>query len=576
MQGHDASSNVILLHNRTPQRLLIEGRDQQLLVLAPLAERAVEEALLAPFDLTDLVRRGLVSAQTQRDAATNAFFESAMSWIFTALFFWIVVGFSISQDYPAARPWYWGGGAVIILGAIAALLIFSWRAWTVVVRGLAQAFSLALILLFGAGGPILAVYFFGDGSALLAQAPSLALLGRMLQVVLIVAASLLPALLYYLFDRHQLGTLRQRFYREIFRLDPTLETMQDVSAKYGRQVAEVYGPEGEASEGRLIRGTRWPLIVTTLVVTLGWMLTLLPAGPVLLAEQPTDLLALLRPHPTAVTFGFLGAYFFGLNMILRRYMRGDLRPKAYSHITARIVVVLILTWIVGILLPPSSPTALLIAFVIGVFPETGWIYIRESLQHLQFGRVIPTLEDNLPLTTLEEIDVYDRARLFEEGVTNIESLAHHDLIDLILSTRIPVPRLVDWFDQAILYLHLKVEKSESEAFHEARARLRRYGVRTATDLERAYLAQQQRAAADQTDADQRVLKLLDAADAAPPYRVQTILDTMQQSEWIDYIRQWRQSAQVEEMRVTAPAPPVTPIRHAPETSSPSVPVEQEV
>ena len=61
-----------------------------------------------------------------------------------------------------------------------------------------------------------------------------------------------------------------------------------------------------------------------------------------------------------------------------------------------------------------------------------------------------------PLTNLEGIDLYDRARLLDEGVSNVEGLAHHDLIELMLQTRIPAPRLVDWIDQAILYLHVGV------------------------------------------------------------------------------------------------------------------------
>ena len=37
-------------------------------------------------------------------------------------------------------------------------------------------------------------------------------------------------------------------------------------------------------------------------------------------------------------------------MILRRYVRGDLRPKAYSQIAVRGFVVVILTWVLGLLL----------------------------------------------------------------------------------------------------------------------------------------------------------------------------------------------------------------------------------
>ena len=90
--------------------------------------------------------------------------------------------------------------------------------------------------------------------------------------------------------------------------------------------------------------------------------------------------------------------------------------------------------------------------------------------------VAAALADPLPLTDLEGIDLYDRTRLGSEGVTNIEALAHHDLIDLMLATRIPVPRLVDWTDQAILRLHVSTEDLKI---------LRRYGIRTASDLEYA-------------------------------------------------------------------------------------------
>lgn len=66
------------------------------------------------------------------------------------------------------------------------------------------------------------------------------------------------------------------------------------------------------------------------------------------------------------------------------------------------------------------------------------------------------------MTKPEGINLYHRARLMEEGVENIENLAHHDLVDLILRTRIPVSVLIDWVDQAILYLHTYSSGGENE------------------------------------------------------------------------------------------------------------------
>src|SRR5262249_12400151 len=134
----------------------------------------------------------------------------------------------------------------------------------------------------------------------------------------------------------------------------------------------------------------------------------------------------------------------------------DLRPKAYSHMVVRIFVVLILTWIVEALFG-AGRNALAASFVIGVVPDTFWTAFNEFARNQVLGQVVHSLKEKDPLTNLEGIDLYDRARLAEEGVTNVESLAHHDLIDLILATRIPIPRLVDWMDQAVLYLHVPEE-----------------------------------------------------------------------------------------------------------------------
>jgi len=180
-------------------------------------------------------------------------------------------------------------------------------------RWIAQALSLILILTLGLVLPSIAFYFLGGGRDLISSQNSVAKLGRSLQLIFIFTASLLPALLYFLFDRQQLGTLRQRFEQQIFRLDPNVESLCDVAAKYGRQIDEIYGRETAGGEGRLVRGTRWPILVATLVMTLGWMLTLLPAGPQSDTVQPGQLLDFFVPQKSAVIFGFLGAYFFVLN-----------------------------------------------------------------------------------------------------------------------------------------------------------------------------------------------------------------------------------------------------------------------
>ena len=39
---------------------------------------------------------------------------------------------------------------------------------------------------------------------------------------------------------------------------------------------------------------------------------------------------LLDPSPSLVTYAFLGAYFFGIQLAWQGYLRADLRPKTYT------------------------------------------------------------------------------------------------------------------------------------------------------------------------------------------------------------------------------------------------------
>jgi hypothetical protein len=442
-----------------------------------------------------------------------------------------------------------------------------------VTRWIAQVLSLLVILAIGMGLPALASYFFGGGREVLAGQNSLAKLGHALQLIFIFSASMLPALLYFLFDRHQLGTLRQRFEQQICRLDPNVNSLVDVRAKYGRQIDEIYGRETASGEGRLARNTRWPILVATVMITLGWMLTLQSAGAGTDAARPSQLIEFFLPQQTAVTFAFLGSYFFVLNMVLHRYVRADLKPKAYSSITVRIFIVIILAWVLGTVF--SGTTGLVLSFMVGVFPESGLTLIRESIRSQSglgwFVRVLGTrTEEKYPLTKLEELDVYDRARLLDEGVTNIESLAHHDLVDLMLETRIPVPRLVDWIDQAILYLHLGFETREDDEENQAdedkknkeeppgadnsgrelcdlRTWLRENCIRTATDFIIAF-DEGKKTLCEKAKKDERLDEL------------NILLATLKDDEWLDYVRHWRNSSSVEDLSLNASSEPDQPMR----------------
>src|SRR6185369_10887506 len=183
-------------------------------------------------------------------------------------------------------------------------------------------------------------------------------------------------------------------------------------------------------------------------------------------------LGAFTPESTPVHFAFLGAYFFCLQMLFRRYVRRDLRASAYVSVALRIILAVIGTWVVvatAAALPTSwlgsrdsaeySSRLLVLGFVIGVFPRVAWQIIQKITKDT-FGFFLSSLKTELPVNELDGLTVWHEARLEEEDIENIPNMATADIVDLMLNTRIPSDRIIDWVDQAILYTHLGPEEKK--------------------------------------------------------------------------------------------------------------------
>ena len=520
----------LTIRNNTPNELNIKGAQDRPIVLAPLEQRQFEEEDVDGFDLTEASQTGLVTfwKSPPSDLADLILGFGVMFGVVLAIIAGIAGSFERPTWIHPILPWkltVWITALVVLLGIIGLTVIVQTKSLQLVLRFLAQALSLIVILTIGLGLPAATVYFLGGGRALLAD-PSPKLFARLLQVGFIATASLLPVLLFFLFDRFQLNTFRNRLYRDLFRLDSGLNTRLEIDTKYGSQIREAYGSEDEG-RGRLARGTRWPVLVCAFVITIGWLAAFTPVGEIDLAlvQKP------LFPLRSALTFGFLGAYFFGLQLITRRYARGDLKPKAYSYITIRILLVVVLSWVLEVF-STDSKTVLLIAFLIGIVPDEFFTFVKETFRGQTVAKLTPDTETH-PLTRLEGIDLYDRARLEQEGIVNVESFAHHDLINLVLETQIPVPRLVDWMDQAILYLHI-IEKEGPDGQQPAREKLREYGIRTATDLLSCWNAAEVR---------QELTEFKQLLGNTKPYRLEVIRDALRDDEWLERVKDWRKDGE---------------------------------
>jgi hypothetical protein len=463
----------------------------------------------------------------------------------------------IAGAYPGRDNYVWITAACLFGLFFILSAIISWKGGMTVRRQSAQFFMLLLVVILSVALPAAVAWRFGPEGFWLDT--SLGAVARFIQLAFMSLACMVPGLLFFLFDRQRLSTLRDRFEQQIFRLDPNVATLADVYARFGSQIDETYGQVGEAVETRLTAQRRWPIIVATVALALGWIITLLPVGDLANTTTSDQVAQTFLPQSNAVSYGFLGAYFFSINLVLRRYARGDLRPKAYSAITVRILIVVILGWLIDTTIVEPPQWLLLAAFFIGIVPETFLTFFREVYRGQLVARFAQSLDEALPLQHLEGLDLYDRARLLDEGVTNIEALAHHDLIDLLLETRIPAGRLVDWVDQAILYLHLVNPLSEDGARHAyaaSRQSLRKLGIRTATDLESVYNGHENGAllnalrkalSPNAEGADGKALS--GNAEDGDGARLEILLASFQDDEWMKYVRNWRRRAMLWERTI---------------------------
>lgn len=545
--------DTFLVRNQTPDRLILHGRRKKRLVLAPLQQLRVNgepgEFLGAPA----FAARSDHALEWEREPVRSARLVTA-AWLVSAgitfaiiglvdLWFTerpqilpIALGVSVAcavtaalvvgsgADLAASRPGEAFHDAAKIQGGIKQIA----RDFAVAaIQGLALVLMIALAV----GVPAAAIYYGTELSdvvrlrswhdAELIQGPGAQdiVVARLLQLVLLILVSLVPALMYFQFNREKLSTLVDRWLHAIFRLDPSVHTIADVDAKYGRRVEEFYGTSLVGGPARKRFRDLSPVFVATTLIAIGWIVVLLNTD--VNGDQLPTMQELFRPIPTPMTMAFLGAYFLSIQVALRGYIRGDLKPKTYNVITVRVLIAVILAWAMQALWGDND-LVLALSLLAGIIPNTILIRIRAwAMPKAENDK--NELTTRSPLTVLDEIDVYERTRLEEEGITNVQALARHDFVDLILSSRIPVPRLIDWLDQALLYQHVP----------ECMATLRRVGVRTATDFLRV---------ASDKDA-RKELAALSCQHGNESTRIPILLlcKVLEKEEWLAYVSNWREN-----------------------------------
>lgn len=210
-----------------------------------------------------------------------------------------------------------------------------------------------------------------------------------------------------------------------------------------------------------------PVFLASLLIGLGWVQFIPPLALESTANMSSRLTTLASLHPDLpynklpALFAFLGAYFYALQMIYRRFMTNDLKASIFSSLATRIVVAVIAACVLQAILVKTTDAAsepllrdemlLAIAFVVGAFPPVFWRLLQNVLRPVSLVKeIVPRFQSDLPLSRLDGLTIWHQTRLEEEDIENAYNMADTHILSLMLNTKIPANRIIAWVDQAIL------------------------------------------------------------------------------------------------------------------------------
>lgn len=178
---------------------------------------------------------------------------------------------------------------------------------------------------------------------------------------------------------------------------------------------------------------------------------------------------------TVMSLAFLGTFIWSAHNIIRRYINYDLMPVEYYHTTLRLILAPLLALMLSFLVSTgaadwSTNVLPVAAFMTGLIPAAVLFFLQDW-----FVRILKSYgfhTHHLPLSMIEGLNRFHEVRLSEAGIDNAQNLANADLVEIGLATPFPLEQLLDWIDQALLYVHLR----------DSLAVARDHRVRTASDL----------------------------------------------------------------------------------------------
>jgi hypothetical protein len=168
--------------------------------------------------------------------------------------------------------------------------------------------------------------------------------------------------------------------------------------------------------------------------------------------------------------GFVGSALIVLWHLFWRTMRTDLQPRSFTHFAARLTVAPILAIAVsgGVSIAVQRGSIVLfIAFGCGLLTQAAFRLVEHHWSKTvltAMGRK-DGLDGELPLQNLQGLSRNDELRLWEEGIADSEHLAVERVERLLIFTNYGLERIVDWKDQAFLYVYVGDELPQWQRLH---------------------------------------------------------------------------------------------------------------
>ena len=170
----------------------------------------------------------------------------------------------------------------------------------------------------------------------------------------------------------------------------------------------------------------------------------------------------------AFQFGFLGDYINFINVLIVKFFTMDINPESYVNGTVRMVTGSVLALLLSFVLPldwisagPASYSFLPAAsFLFGFFPTRAF-RLLDKLVSQRVGWITTTRRET-PLGDLPGISMTHEIRLTQEGIDNVENLAHARVLDMTIRTGFGYTQLCEWQGRAWLWTHLGEDAARFE------------------------------------------------------------------------------------------------------------------